>query len=353
MALLAGPAVAGVSHATRYPRANEDETCTASNTGQHDTCSVARSPGKFVMTVTANLANSICSGSTSTGCTYSMFVRSETTIYGPLTKLAVNCPGDAESTTSNTYLVEYPLTPVGSKSLICTMTWTWDPTKATPAHFDVIMAEQDGLGDQGGSSGEHTFNADSPVPPLVPSFEFAPVSGKARTLIESLQPQTDPGRFDLKVDGKTLKAKAADGSDGETPAKAGTHVISQTISTGSLTDYAVLLQCTANGKLFLSTPATEAAVTLKSATAIVCTFTDVDTGTKHCDVPVLTGKSKDAAKSALGKADCTLGKVTLPKKPKKSKKHKAKKLVVASSSPSAYVVLKPKAKIGLTFRYKP
>ncbi len=42
-------------------------------------------------------------------------------------------------------------------------------------------------------------------------------------MIKKLVPATDAGRFDLKVDGATVKAAAGDGGTGSTSVNAGTH----------------------------------------------------------------------------------------------------------------------------------
>jgi hypothetical protein len=63
-----------------------------------------------------------------------------------------------------------------------------------------------------------------------------------------------------------------------------------------------------------------------------------------CVVPKLKGKSLSAARTALAKAHCRLGKVT---KPKAKKHHKLGKLVVGSSKPAAGTKLADDAKVAL------
>jgi hypothetical protein len=66
--------------------------CTIGDTATHDACQVTASEGKLVMTYTSNLANTICTTGTSTGCVYSVDVRAIVTISGPLEGVTVNCP---------------------------------------------------------------------------------------------------------------------------------------------------------------------------------------------------------------------------------------------------------------------
>jgi hypothetical protein len=175
-------------------------------------------------------------------------------------------------------------------------------------------------------------------------------AGPSLTVIESLKPKTDAARYDLKVAGKTIKAGAADGSYGSTGVKPGTYAVSQTISKGALTDFGVTLACASGGKSLGTVDATSADLTVKGASQVICLFTDIDTHSPHCDVPNVIGKSEPAAKAALVKAHCSLGKVTKPKKNKKAKH--PKKLVVAKASPAEFAVRAAKAKVALTLKYK-
>jgi hypothetical protein len=68
---------------------------------------------------------------------------------------------------------------------------------------------------------------------------------KARiTVIKDLVPATDSGRFDLKVDGVTVKPAAGDGGTGSVLVKPGAHQVTETAASGtSLADYAASTDC--------------------------------------------------------------------------------------------------------------
>lgn len=64
------------------------------------------------------------------------------------------------------------------------------------------------------------------------------------TVIKDLNPATDSGRFDLKVDGATVKAAAGDGGTGSVLVKPGAHQVTETAASGtSLADYAASTSC--------------------------------------------------------------------------------------------------------------
>jgi hypothetical protein len=70
----------------------------------------------------------------------------------------------------------------------------------------------------------------------------------------------------------------------------------------------------------------------------------------NCRVPRLKGKTLSQAKTLLGRAHCKLGRVHKPRKPKH---RKLRKLVVASSSPSAGKVRPNGTKVALTLKEAP
>lgn len=69
------------------------------------------------------------------------------------------------------------------------------------------------------------------------------------TVIKALVPSTDSGRFDLKVDGVTVKAAAGDGGTGSRLVDPGHHQVTETAASGTtLTDYAASISCLKNGR---------------------------------------------------------------------------------------------------------
>jgi hypothetical protein len=80
-------------------------------------------------------------------------------------------------------------------------------------------------------------------------------------------------------------------------------------------------------------------VTLNADTTVTATFTPV--AVEACVVPKLVGKTLSAAKTALKKAHCAVGKVTKVKSSKKNKNH------VVSQSPKPGTHLKKDAKVAL------
>lgn len=77
-------------------------------------------------------------------------------------------------------------------------------------------------------------------------------------------------------------------------------------------------------------------------------------GTPHsCVVPALKGKSKSAARSALQRAGCSLGKVTAPKHSPRHRpgKHHKWALVVTGQSPAAHRSLGLGARVNVTLGY--
>jgi uncharacterized repeat protein (TIGR01451 family) len=69
------------------------------------------------------------------------------------------------------------------------------------------------------------------------------------TVIKALVPSSDAGRFDLKVDGTTVKAAAGDGGTGSTLVDPGHHQVTETAASGTtLADYAASISCLKNGR---------------------------------------------------------------------------------------------------------
>ena len=69
------------------------------------------------------------------------------------------------------------------------------------------------------------------------------------TVIKALVPSSDAGRFDLKVDGATVKAAAGDGGTGTTLVEPGHHQVTETAAAGTtLADYAASIACVKNAQ---------------------------------------------------------------------------------------------------------
>ncbi|MBV9872179.1 MAG: PKD domain-containing protein [Frankiaceae bacterium] len=204
---------------------------------------------------------------------------------------------------------------------------TWTHTFATPGTYQVTLSVSD--------DSPHDTNATHDV-------SFAGGGGSTTiTLIETLQPASDPGLFDLRIDGKTAVAAAPDGRTSVVPVKVGRHIVSQRpTDAASLPHYAVTLVCTKNGRPDVNVDATAAHLKIANNDREVCTFYDLRTAALHCDVPRLKGMSLAKAKNALEAAHCKTGKVTKPK-------HKHHHLKVKKSSPGRYAVLDAGAKVAL------
>ena len=96
------------------------------------------------------------------------------------------------------------------------------------------------------------------------------------TVIKKLFPASDSGRFDLKVDGSTVKAAAGDGGTGSVYVKPGTHHATETAVGGTnLSDYTASIECK---KTPTRTGGGGGTVTLGSGDEAVCTITNTRKG---------------------------------------------------------------------------
>ncbi len=110
-------------------------------------------------------------------------------------------------------------------------------------------------------------------------------------VVKNLVPATDPGRFDLNIDGATQKANAgdADTTTAQIVALGTAHTITETggtVPATSLSNYTSSYSCTKNGQPSLSGNGTSiavAAATLTSSDALRCTFTN----TRHTTLTVI------------------------------------------------------------------
>ena len=110
--------------------------------------------------------------------------------------------------------------------------------------------------------------------PAAPAFA---TYGKIKVYKE-LVPSTDSGRFDLKIDGSTVKSRAGDGDYGynDRLSAHSTHSVSEVASSGtSLSDYDSSIKCTKNGTTVKSGTGTSlSGITVKVGEYIKCTITN-------------------------------------------------------------------------------
>jgi Domain of unknown function DUF11 len=93
---------------------------------------------------------------------------------------------------------------------------------------------------------------------------------------KNLVPASDPGRFDLDVDGTTVKTAAADEQGGTTAVSVGTHSVSEAGADGTdLTRYASSVACTKNGSPYLTGDGSSLGdLAVTSGDAVVCRITN-------------------------------------------------------------------------------
>jgi hypothetical protein len=116
---------------------------------------------------------------------------------------------------------------------------------------------------------------------ICPGFA-PPINGKLEVK-KSLSPPSDPGRFDLQIDGSTQKANAGDGdTTGETVVSTGSHSVGETGGTvppTSLTNYTSSIVCKdQDGQGAVVAQSSDAGplnVTINQNDDIVCTLTNV------------------------------------------------------------------------------
>lgn len=110
--------------------------------------------------------------------------------------------------------------------------------------------------------------------PVAPAFA---TYGKIKVYKE-LVPSSDSGRFDLKIDGSTVKSRAGDGDYGynDRLSAHSTHSVSEIASSGtSLSDYDSSIKCEKNGTTVKSGTGTSlSGITVKVGEYIKCTITN-------------------------------------------------------------------------------
>jgi uncharacterized repeat protein (TIGR01451 family) len=111
----------------------------------------------------------------------------------------------------------------------------------------------------------------APVAPALATY------GKIK-VVKDLVPSSDSGRFDLKIDGSTVKSRAGDGDSGynDRLSAHSTHSVSEVASSGtSLSDYDSSIKCTKNGSTIKSGSGTSlSGIPVKVGEYIICTFTN-------------------------------------------------------------------------------
>ncbi len=104
----------------------------------------------------------------------------------------------------------------------------------------------------------------------------APLPATPRvTLIKALQPASDPGRFDLRVDGTVVAASAGDGDSGSIQLFPGKHEIVEVGAAGtSLSAYTTSITCTVNAVPGPAANATHIEIKLAFLDQVACKFTN-------------------------------------------------------------------------------
>jgi hypothetical protein len=160
---------------------------------------------------------------------------------------------------------------IGSGLLVANFTATWNGTTlegslgdSTTANPAVIQTRRDVRCAGGAEHGDEN--------------KAGTTSSGSLEVRKVLVPSDDPGRFDLRIDGKSEAAGVGNnGSTGEETVKAGKHAVSETAAAGSSLDaYTTAISCSdANGKV-LATGGADADLDVEVAAAahVTCTITN-------------------------------------------------------------------------------
>ena len=130
---------------------------------------------------------------------------------------------------------------------------------------------------KGGDFGCGHGPIDSATTPKATGKDFGNYKKPKITVIKKLVPATDAGRFDLKVDGATVKAAAGDGGSGSTYVLPGAHLVSESAAAGTGTDmanYSTSIDC----KTVASKTYGPGWVHPKSGDEVTCTITNTRLG---------------------------------------------------------------------------
>ena len=116
-----------------------------------------------------------------------------------------------------------------------------------------------------------TFNAQSGET-ITCVFTNTRKTGKLE-VVKKLEPTTDTGKFDLKIDGVTKAAAVGhDGTTGEQTVNTGNHTVAEAGANGTdLNDYVTSLECKDGATIV---PSTGGTVAVTETSDIVCTFTN-------------------------------------------------------------------------------
>ncbi|TMK63669.1 MAG: hypothetical protein E6G53_10305 [Actinobacteria bacterium] len=106
----------------------------------------------------------------------------------------------------------------------------------------------------------------------VQNLDFGGYTAAHLTIREVFDSGSDPGRFDISVDGTVELAGAGNGDSVQQSVTGGSHSVSQSESGGSGGSYDVQLECRADGGTGDVVPAPNGDVTLAPGDDVVCTF---------------------------------------------------------------------------------
>src|SRR5207244_13640528 len=106
----------------------------------------------------------------------------------------------------------------------------------------------------------------------VQNLDFGGYTAAHLTIREVVDPGSDPGRFDISVDGTVELAGAGNGDSVQQSVTGGSHSVSQSESGGSGGSYDVQLECRADGGTGDVVPAPNGDVTLASGDDVVGKF---------------------------------------------------------------------------------
>ena len=129
----------------------------------------------------------------------------------------------------------------------------------------------------GGDFSAATARSTSPARPRSTGKDFGNYKKPKITVIKKLVPATDAGRFDLKVDGTTIKAAAGDGGTGSTSVTAGAHQVTETGGATAPTSPTTRPRSTARRPASARTYG-PGWVHVKSGDDVVCTITNTRLG---------------------------------------------------------------------------
>src|SRR5262249_46243205 len=98
------------------------------------------------------------------------------------------------------------------------------------------------------------------------------------SIVKILNPKTDPGLFNLEIDGKTAGGAAAVGDGGNTGTIAvdsGEHTVGESaVPPTDLSDYEVQITCSAGQTVIAEGSEPKLSLTVKRAQAVLCTITN-------------------------------------------------------------------------------